>query len=130
MLADETVDQYLVDGLHGVRFGARQRYGLNESVFESDSGPLLPKGTLVARVHRMDSPLGYPPDMVPNGLLPMPRFAINDIRSHAIIDTDHFVEGRMELDFDKIDEQLSALHATIKLVFEATITNHARAVWA
>lgn len=128
--ADETVDQYLVDGLHGVRFGARQRYGLNESVFESDSGPLLPKGTLVARVHRMDSPLGYPPDMVPNGLLPMPRFAINDIRSHAIIDTDHFVEGRMELDFDKIDEQLSALHATIKLVFEATITNHARAVWA
>ena len=128
--SDETVDQYLVDGLHGVRFGAKQRYALNESVFETESGPLLSRGTLVARVHRMISPLGYPPDMVPNGLVPMPKFAINDARSHAVIDTDHFVEGRMPLDFERIGEQLSALYATIKLVFEATVTDHARAVWA
>ena len=94
-----------VDGLHGVRFGARQRYGLNESVFES--GPFAQRNA--GRPRSLDGfALGYPPDMVPNGLLPMPRFAINDIRSHAIIDTDRFVEGRMELDFDKIDEQLSA----------------------
>ena len=31
---------------------------------------------------------------------------------------------------DKIGEQLSGLHATIKLAFEATITDHARVVWA
>ena len=68
--------------------------------------------------------------MVPNGLVPMPKFEIKDIRPHAVIDTDHFVEGQMPLDFDKISEQLSGLHATIKLAFEATITDHARVVWA
>lgn len=126
----EEVDQYLADGLHGIRFGATQRYALNEAVFETESGPLLPRGTLVARVHRMVSPLGYPPDMVPNGLVQMSKFEIKDALPHAVIDTDHFVEGRMPLDFDKIGEQLFALHATIKLVFDATITDHARSIWA
>jgi len=127
---DETVDQYLADGLHGVRFGSAQRYALHEAVFETESGPLLSKGTLVARVHRMVSSLGYPPDMVPSGLIAMPKFEIKDTRPHAVIDTDHFVEGRMPLDFEKLGEQLSALHATIKLVFDATVADHARAVWA
>lgn len=126
----EEVDQYLVDGLHGIRFGGKQRYALNESVYETESGPLLNSGTLVARVHRMTSALGYPPDMVPNGLVQMPKFAVNDICSHAVIDTDFFVEGQMPLDFDKLEEQLSALHTTIKLVFDTTITDHARATWA
>lgn len=126
----ETVDQYLAGGLHGFTFGALQRYSLNESVFETQSGPLLTKGTLVARVHRMTSPLGYPPDMVPNGLLPMPRFEMNVECSHAVIDTDHFVEGQMKLDFDKINAQLLALHGTMKQVFEATTTDHARTIWA
>lgn len=126
----ETVDQYLADELHGVRFNANQKYALNESVFETETGPLLPKGTLIARVHRMTSPLGYPPDMVPHGLVQMAKFEIKDARPHAVIDTDHFVEGRIPLDFDQIDAQLLALHATIKLVFEATITDHARDVWA
>jgi uncharacterized protein (TIGR04255 family) len=126
----ETVNQYLADGLHGVRFGATQRYALNESVFETECDPLVSKGTLIARVHRATAPLDYPPDMVPNGLVPMPKFEIKDIRPHAVIDTDHFVEGRMPLDFDKIGEQMSGLHATIKLAFEATITDHARVVWA
>ena len=127
---NETIDQYLNDGLHGVRFGAKQRYALNESVFETESAPILPRGTLVSRVHRMDSPLGYPPDMVPSGLTAMHKFEIKENRPHAVIDTDHFVEGRMPLDFEKIGEQLSALHASIKLVFDATVNDYARAVWA
>ena len=128
--SDETIEQYLADGLLGVHFGATQRYALNESVFETQSAPLVTRGTLVARVHRMTSPLGYPPDMVPSGLIPMPKFDIKDATPHAVIDTDHFVEGRMSLDFEKIDEQLVSLHATMKLVFDATVKDHARAVWA
>lgn len=127
---DETIDQYLADGLHGIKFGAPQRYALNESVFETESTPLLSKGTLIARVHRMNSPLGYPPDLVPSGLMAMPKFEIKETRPHAVIDTDHFVEGRMSLDFEKIGEQLSDLHATTKLVFDAMVTDYARAVWA
>lgn len=128
--ADDAVDAYLADGLHGVRFGASQRYAMSESVYETESGPLLPQGTLVARVHRATSLLGYPPDMIPNGLVSMERFAIRDVVSHAVIDTDHFVEGRMPLDFDKINEQCVALHATIKQAFNAMVTDHARTVWA
>ena len=127
---DETIEQYLTNGLHGVRFNAAQRYALNESVFETESAPLLPKGTLVARVHRMVSPLGYPPDMTPSGLAVMPKFEIRDARPHAVIDTDHFVEGQMPLDFEKIEAQLSNLHANIKRVFDATVTKHARDIWA
>ena len=128
--SEENIDQYLVDGLHGIRFGATQRYALNESVFDTDTGPIVDKGTLVARVHRSVGILGYPPDMVPNGLVPMPRFAGRDEVSHAIIDTDHFVEGRLPLDFDRIGEQLVDLHGTIKRAFAATVSNHANAVWA
>lgn len=128
--SDETIDKYLADGLHGIRFGAVQRYALNESVFETQSTPIVPRGTLIARVHLMTSPLGFPPDMVPSGLIVMPKFEIEDATPHAVIDTDHFVEGQMLLDFNKIEEQLSALHATIKLVFDATVTDYARAVWA
>lgn len=128
--ANESVNQYLAGGLHGVEFGSIQRYALSESVFNTESGPLLSQGTLVARVHRSTSSLGYPPDMVPNGLVPMKRFEIKDEVSHAIIDTDHFVEGRIPLDFKKIQDQFVKLHATIKLAFKATTTDHARKVWA
>jgi len=126
----ETVDQYLADGLQGVQIEAMRRYSLSESVFETDTGPLVAKGTLVARVHRMNGPLGYPPDMVPNGLTPLPKFENVQPMPHAVIDTDHFVEGTMSLDFDKISEQLSALHGSIKQAFGATISDHAKRVWA
>jgi uncharacterized protein (TIGR04255 family) len=128
--AGEVVEQYLVDGLHGVRFEATRRYALSESTFETSTGPLLSKGTLVARVHRMSAPLGFPPDMVPNGLAVAPRFDIKQACEHAVIDTDHYVEGRMPLDMDRIGAQLISLHTTIKAVFEATTTKHARDAWA
>ncbi len=128
--AGETVDQYLADGLHGVHFDARQCYALNESVFETNNGPLLPKGTLVVRVHRMEAPLGYPPDMMPPGLEPMPKFAGREVRAHAVIDTDHYVESLMPLEFGQIDKQLHVMHDAIKRVFEQIVTDYAREVWA
>lgn len=127
---EESVDQYLADGLRGVEFGAIPQYALSESVFETESGPLLSQGTLVARVHRSTTSLSYPPDMVPNGLVPMKRFESKSVVSHAIIDVDHFVEGRIPLDFNEIKAQFVRLHTTIKLAFEATTTDHARKVWA
>lgn len=127
--ANDRVADYLVGGLHGVEFGATPRYAMNESVFATASGPLLSSGTLVARVHWMNAPLGFPPDMVPNGLVLMPRFASNQVRDHAVIDIDHFVEGTMALDFPAIQEQLTSLQATIRQAFEATITEHARRIW-
>jgi uncharacterized protein (TIGR04255 family) len=128
--AGESVEQYLVSGLHGIEFNATQRYRLTESVFGTDTGPLVQTGTLVTRVYRMTAPLGFPPDMQPNGLMINPKFEVKEPRAHAVIDTDHFAEGRMPIDIGKLSEQALSLHATIKSVFEATTTDHARASWA
>jgi len=128
--ADDLVEQYFVSGLQGIDFDAVRRYTLTESVFETDTGPLCPKGTLVARVHRMNAPLGFPPDMLPSGLIVDAKFDIKEPQTHAVVDTDHYVEGRMPLDAEKLGEQLTSLHATIKTVFEATTTKHARDAWA
>lgn len=128
--AGESVEQYLVGGLHGIEFNATQRYSLTESVFATDTSPLVQTGTLVTRVHRMNEPLGFPPDMQPNGLMVNPKFDVKEPRAHAVIDTDHFVEGRMPIDLDNLDKQALSLHATIKSVFRATTTDHARDAWA
>ena len=128
--AGESVEQYLVGGLHGIEFNATPRYRLTESVFGTDTSPLVQTGTLVTRVHRMTAPLGFPPDMQPNGLMINPKFKVKEPRAHAVIDTDHFVEGRMPIDMDSLGKQVLSLHATIKAVFGATTTDHARNAWA
>jgi len=125
----ETVEQYLASGLHGVSFSAVPRRAMTESVFETACGPLVSKGTLVARVYQLTAALGYPPDMIPNGLLPMPKFDIKQPHAHAVIDMDHFVEDSMPLDFEKLNKQLGSLHDTISLAFRAITTDHARLVW-
>lgn len=128
--ADETTEQYLVGGLHGIDFDAIRQHAMTESVFATDTRPLVPKGTLVVRVYRMVGPLGFPPDMPPAGLEIAPKFEIKEPLEHAIIDTDHYVQGRMSVEMDKLKEQLLSLHATLKSVFSATITGHARGKWA
>ena len=126
----ETTEQYLVGGLHGIDFNAARRHAMTESVFATDTHPLVPKGTLVVRVYRAVAPLGFPPDMLPTGLAIAPQFEIKEPREHAIIDTDHYVEGRMPVEMDKLNDQLLSLHGTIKSVFRATTTDHARSAWA
>jgi uncharacterized protein (TIGR04255 family) len=127
---DETVDQYLNEGLHGISFSANQSYMLNESVYETKTEPLVRAGTLVARVHRATGVLGYPPDMTPSGLIALPKFSDNRVVNHAVIDTDHFVEGGMPLDFESINKQLVSLHNGIKLAFNAIVTPYALDRWS
>ena len=128
--AGEATEQYLVGGLQGIDFNATRQHAMTESVFATDTRPLVPKGTLVVRVYRMIAPLGFPPDMLPTGLAIAPQFEIKEAREHAIIDTDHYVQGRMPVEMDKLSEQMLSLHATIKSVFDATTTDHARSAWA
>lgn len=128
--AGETAEQYLVGGLHGIDFNATRQHVMTESVFATDTGPLAAKGTLVVRVYRATAPLGFPPDMLPAGLAIAPQFEIKEPREHAVIDTDHYVQDRMPMDLDKLNEQLLSLHGTIKSVFGATTTDHARSAWA
>lgn len=128
-LQNESVDEYIAAGLRGINFSKERRYELHESVFDTETGPLITKGIMVARVHKMKSLLGYPPDITPKGLAAMPRFEMQEPMPHAVIDTDHYVEGKIPVEVDPIREQLFNLHAKIKEVFNATITDHAREIW-
>ncbi|MDR1424605.1 MAG: TIGR04255 family protein [Azoarcus sp.] len=125
----ETVEEYLVGGLHGIKFDATRRYTMTESMFTTEVKPLLSTGTLVTRVYRMNAPLGYPVDIAPNGLAVNPAFVVKEPLEHVVIDTDHFVEGQMPLDMNRLDEQLLSLHGIIKSVFVATTTDYARKAW-
>lgn len=127
---EESVEQYLADGLKGISFGTKRKYASNESVFETETAPIIKLGTLVLRVYRAISTLGYPPDLFPHGLQPNKIFKYNaKIVDHAVIDTDHFVEGLMPIDFEKIRKQMESLHSAIKLSFKAAITEHAKNIW-
>ena len=51
--------------------------------------------------------MGFPPDMQPNGLMINSKFEVKEPRAHAVIDTDHYVEGRMPIDMDKLGSRCS-----------------------
>jgi len=126
----ETVEQYLVEGLRGIDLDCKKTRALNEYVFATETGPLVPQGTLVVRIYQAIGPLGYPADLQPRGLVQKKEFQINESRPHAVIDTDHFAEGQMELDFEAIEKQLFDLHGKIKQAFDKVVTDHAKSVWA
>lgn len=126
----ETVEQYIAGGLHGAPFDARRRYTLSESVFDTESAPLINAGTLIARTIRANHQLGFPPDIATPNLVLLERFRNAKAMDHAIIDIDHFVEGRMPVEKTKVLEQLNSLHSTLKEVFRAMVTKEAIEVWS
>lgn len=127
--SDEKVEDYLIDGLHGLSFPANRIHGMNESVFTTNTGPLLPAGTLVVRAYRMTSLLGFPPDMIPQGLSANQKFVTTEPCEHSVIDLDHYAEGQMPVDQSKLEAQLISLHETITSAFKATTTDFARKTW-
>ena len=128
---DESVEEYLVGGLHGIEFDATRRYTMTESMFTTKVNPLLSTGTLVTRVYQRNALLGYPADIFPSSDLAVnPAFVVEEPVEHAVIDTDHFVEGRMALDMDRLNKQLLSLHEIVKSMFGATTTAYARKAWA
>lgn len=121
---NESVNQYLESGLHGMPLDETPRYSLIESVFDTS------QGTLVSRVHHRKGPVGYPPDMAPSELVSLPQFAIKDNISHAIIDIDHFTENQIPINLQRVMSNLTSLHKGITDAFQATITTHARERWS
>lgn len=125
----ESIEKYLAPGLHGLEFSAPRRQSMMETIFDTECGPMIPNGTLISRVYKVFGAVGFPPDLLPYGLTLMPKF-VTDAIAHAVIDTDHSVTGQMPIDLDLIGAQMKELHAAIKQVFAATVTDHANGVWA
>lgn len=125
----ETVEQYLVKELHGVDFGWTPIQSIQESVYQTRVEPLISNGFMVSRIHKINGQLGFPPDMIPNGLLPLARFSNTEHRMHSIIDTDHYVEGNMATDLLLIEKQILSLHSKVKEAFEGMVSDFARSKW-
>ncbi|MCU5773088.1 TIGR04255 family protein [Erwiniaceae bacterium BAC15a-03b] len=129
-VAGENVDMYLVDGLQGVQAGARQLHALNEYMYETEVGPLIAKGTLVLRVHKLTGELSFPPDIQPQGLKLKDKFINTGKMHHAIIDTDHYVEAPIALTNDNgLREQLDVMHGEVKTCFFSMLKPHAQQTW-
>ncbi|HHT0466439.1 TIGR04255 family protein [Enterobacter sp. 10-1] len=126
---DESLESYLAKELHGVEFGLTPIQAIQESVFQTSVEPLIPQGFMISRIHKMNSQLGFPPDMVPNGIAPLPRFTNTEHRWHAIIDTDHYVEGNMQPNLELIEKQLLSLHGKVKEAFQGMVSDFARSKW-
>lgn len=127
--SNEKASQYFVAGLHGVDFPFEKNYSSYESVLKTECGSSY-KGTMVTRVLQINDLLGFPPDIIPYGLLLKASFDIKEPKQHAIIDIDHFLEEQTSLDLKKIKDQLSLLHAAIKEVFWVIVTDYAKKQWS
>lgn len=128
---NETVEKYLNPGMHGLDFEAKRQHALSESVFATDVQPLVAEGTLVVRVYlRAQGQLGFPPGISPEGLALNPAFDMKTPCAHGVIDTDHFCQGHIPLQFDGLEKQLLSLHTQVSAAFKAVATDHARRVWA
>lgn len=127
----EKVEDYLVSGMHGLSFNAERQYATSESVFTTNVEPVVIKGTLIVRVYRRaKGQLGFPPGIGPDGLMLNSKFDMETPCVHGIIDTDHFCEGDIPLEFKEIEKQLLSLHTKVSAAFKATMTPHACKVWA
>lgn len=124
----ETVNHYLINGLHGICLDVPNLYSFSESVF--DTTKLFPcKGTLIHRIHHRLGEIALPPDIASIGLRPMRKFMDQTLSSNAVIDLDHFIEGRMSLNFREINAHLGLLHGYVQKAFQSTITKKAQDTW-
>ena len=83
---------------------------------------------LKARIVIQDGGVGFPPDVLPQGMVLQLRFA-QDQGLHAILDTDGFVEGREPFSISAISQHLLSIHDVISKALKVTVTDYALAVW-
>lgn len=126
---NETVEQYLADGLQGVSSGLELLQATNEMAFRTKVSPLIADGILAAKVYKFNGELAFPPDVVPYGISMLPKFSQQTPRWHACIDTDHYVEGNMQPNEGEILKQFLSLHSQLKSTFQSMVSEYALNKW-
>lgn len=122
--AGDELSQYLHPEVQGLsaRLGGQPVHSYSEAL--NTVGDV----TLRARVVIQNGGLGFPPDLLPQGMAVQQRFT--QVQGmHAILDTDGSVEGRAMFSLEAVRERLLAIHKVISAAFQATVTDRALAVW-
>lgn len=123
--AGDSLSLYLAPEVQGLsnRLGGQPMHSYSEAL--NAVGNVL----LRARVVIQNGGLGFPPDLVPQGMAVQQRF-LQAQGMHAILDTDGAAEGRALFSLDAVRQHLVSIHEVIGAAFRATVTDHARAVWS
>jgi len=129
--ANRNLDEYLVGSVHGVSKPLlERRQAMSESIFRTQCSPLIEEGTLVSRVYQLHGKLEFPPELLPTSNLKLlQQFEEQETAHHAIIDTDHFVEGMIPMDLAGAKAQLESLHQRCSDIFRAVTTEFAQECW-
>lgn len=123
--AGDNLPQYLAPEVQGLstRLGGEPMHAYSEAL--NAVGNVM----LRARVVIQNGGLGFPPDLLPQGMAVQQRF-LQSQGMHAILDTDGAVEGRSLFSVEAVRQHLLAIHEVIGAAFRATVTEHAHAVWS
>lgn len=126
----ESVEDYLNPGVGGLNFnGITNQYAAFEHTYITNVAPPFANGNLVARIFKSTGSLAVPADISMEGLKLKSAFALPKPARHAVMDTDHYVQGMAAMDLTMIKAQLELLHAPLKTVFDQSTTQHAEKMW-
>lgn len=122
--AGDSLPLYLASGVQGLsaQLGGQPVHSYSEAL--NAVGNVM----LRARVVIQNGGLGFPPDLLPQGMAVQQRFQQAQ-GMHAILDTDGSVEGRVLFSLDAVRQYLHSIHKVIGAAFKATVTEHALEVW-
>jgi len=123
----EELWSYLVPGVAGI--GRHLPKGLNNVAHSlSETVIVTSEGNVTAKTIMRNGSLGFPLDLQPLGLNVADRFMhVNG--PHAILDTDAAWQTREEFDIAALQHRLGKLHEIAEGVFDATVTERAKAAW-
>jgi uncharacterized protein (TIGR04255 family) len=122
--AGDSLALYLASGVQGLstQLGGQPVHSYSEAL--NAVGNVM----LRSRVVIQNGGLGFPPDLLPQGMAVQQRFQQAQ-GMHAILDTDGSVEGRALFSLDAVRQHLHSIHEVIGAAFKATVTEHALEVW-
>jgi uncharacterized protein (TIGR04255 family) len=122
--AGDSLALYLAPEVQGLsaQLGGQAVHSYSEALNAVDSVMLR------ARVVIQNGVLGFPPDLLSQGMAVQKRFQEAQ-GMHAILDTDGSVEGRALFSLDAVHQHLRSIHDVILAAFKSTVTKHALAVW-
>lgn len=122
----ESLRDYLIPEVLGM--SGRLQGEIQHTVSETLS--LVDQSQLVTRVLIRGGQVGFPMELAQSAPKLDPRFSQMEPGQHAIIDNDASITQREIFDLAMVQERLAFLHEEIKKSFDATVTEHARSVWA
>jgi uncharacterized protein (TIGR04255 family) len=128
--AAENVNDYLVEGLHGVEVADRLVAGGTELIFDRELPRWGTHSRVVVKVHRANGSIGFPLGLEPAGLVLQPRFSAWGPADHAVIDTDHYVQQTIAVGEAQLRPVFEDLHESVAEVFRACASGHAHRIWA